>query len=155
MKINNATVSYRKKAIEIETAQGSYSLPFSRLRLRPKPDDRIKEIYVDRDLGNRGITYVLESGREDSIHMDAFLDFNKDPRFLRDAALHQLTVDANKLIPKSGLSKQEIIRRLRTSPSQLYRLLDPSNYQKSIDEMLRLLAVLGCTVEWKVLPEAA
>lgn len=155
MKIKKVTVSYRKKTIEIETAQGSYSLPFSRLRLKPKPDNRIKEIYVDRDLGNKGVTYALESGQEDSIHIDAFLDFNKDPRFLRDTALHQLTISANKLIGQSGLSKQEIIRRLRTSPSQLYRLLDPSNNRKSIDEILRLLAVLGCTVEWKVLPEAA
>ncbi|MBI3541066.1 MAG: XRE family transcriptional regulator [Deltaproteobacteria bacterium] len=155
MKIKKVRVDNRKKRIEIETTQGSYSLPFCRLRLKPKPNDKIKEIYVDRDLGHKGVTYVLDSGREDSIHMDAFLDFNKDPRFLRDVALHQLTISANKLIQKSGLSKQEIIRRLRTSPSQLYRLLDPSNYQKSIDEMLRLLAVLGCTVEWKVLPEAA
>ena len=155
MKIKKVAVNNRKKMIEIETTQSSYSLPFSRLRLKPEPNDRIKEIYVDRDLGNKGVTYVLDSGQEDSIHMDAFLDFNKDTRFLRETALHQLTVSANHLIQKSGLSKQEIIRRLRTSPSQLYRLIDPSNYQKSIDEMLRLLAVLGCTVEWKILPKAA
>lgn len=155
MKIKKVRVNNRKKSIEIETTQRSYALPFSRLRLKPRSNDRIKEIYVDRDLGNKGITYVLDSGREDSVHIDAFLDFNRDPRFLRDVALHRLTIDANKLIKKSGLSKQEIIRRLRTSPSQLYRLLDPSNYRKSIDEMLRLLSVLGCTVEWKILPEAA
>lgn len=155
MKIKKAAVNNKKKSVEIETTQGAYSLPFSRLRLRPKPNDRIKEIYVDRDLDNRGITYRLDSGQEDSIHLDAFLDFNKDPGFLRDATLHRLTISANKLVQKSDLSKQEIIRRLRTSPSQLYRLLDPSNYQKSIDEMLRLLAVLGCSVEWKVLSKAA
>src|SRR3990167_6639950 len=155
MKIKKATVNNRKKRIEIETTQGSYALPFSRLELKPQSHDRIKEIYVDRDLGGKAVTYILDSGQEDSVHMDAFLDFNKDPSFLREVAIHQLTISANKLIQKSGLSKQEIIRRLRTSPSQLYRLLDPSNYRKSIDEMLRLLSVLGCTVECRILPEAA
>jgi len=55
----------------------------------------------------------------------------------------------------SGLSKHEVVRRLKTSPSQLYRLLDPTNDRKSIDEMLRLLSVLGYTVEWSVVKQAA
>jgi len=155
MKIKRVGVNNRKRCIEIETPQGSYTLPFSRLRLKPQRKDKIKRIYVDRELGSRGVTYILDSGQEDSIHLDAFLDFNKDPQFLRDVTLHQLAVHASKFIKSSGLSKQEIVRRLRTSPSQLYRLLDPTNYRKSIDEMLRLLAVLGCRVELKILKEAA
>jgi hypothetical protein len=55
----------------------------------------------------------------------------------------------------SNLSKHEVVRRLRTSPSQLYRLLDSSNYRKSIDEMLRLLTVLGCKIEWSIVKQAA
>jgi len=39
------------------------------------------------------------------------------------------------------------MRRLKTSPSQFYRLIDPTNYRKSIDKMLELLAVLDCEVE--------
>jgi len=55
----------------------------------------------------------------------------------------------------SHLSKHEVVRRLKISPSQLYRLLDPTNYRKSIDEMLRLLTVLGCKVEWSIVQQAA
>ena len=47
----------------------------------------------------------------------------------------------------SPLSKREIIRRLGTSPAQFYRLLDTTNYRKSVDKMLALLQVLGCEVE--------
>ncbi|MEK6705085.1 MAG: hypothetical protein AABZ06_04805, partial [Bdellovibrionota bacterium] len=101
------------------------------------------------------VTYVLDSGKEDSVHLDAFLDYNRDPDFMRKITLHNLTVDALKLLKTAGLSKQELIRRLKTSPSQLYRLLDPANYQKSVDEMLRLIAVLGYRVEIKVSKEAA
>lgn len=62
-------------------------------------------------------------------------------------------MDALKLVAESGLSKHELIRRLKTSPSQLYRLLDPANYRKSIDEMLRLLAVLGYRVNMTLVKE--
>ena len=143
MKIRQVTINNRKKAIEIETLKGPLSLPFSKLALKPTAKDRIKNAYVDSELDNRAITYVLDSGKEDSIHLDAFLDYNRDPDFLRKIMLHNLTVDALKLFKTAGLSKQELIRRLKTSPSQLYRLLDPANYQKSVDEMLRLIAVLG------------
>lgn len=155
MKIKKAWVNRRKKSVEIETAKGILGLPFARLRLKPKPNDRVVEVIVDKELGKRAITYRLESGREDSIHLDAFLDFNQDPDFLRDVTLHKLTVQARQFMKKVGISKQEMIRRLKTSPSQLYRLLDPSNYRKSVDEMLRLLSVLGYHVELKIYKEAA
>jgi hypothetical protein len=47
----------------------------------------------------------------------------------------------------SPLSKREIIRRLGTSAAQLYRLMDQTNYRKSIDQLLRLLHILDCDVE--------
>src|SRR5690606_17352742 len=115
---------------------------------KPSLKNAIVEVYVDKELASSAVTYVLASGDEASVHVDAFLDYNKDPDFLRNAVLHQLTLESVKLMEKSHLSKQEVIRRLKTSPSQLYRLLDPANYKKSIDEMLRLVAVLGYRVEW-------
>ncbi len=105
--------------------------------------------------GRRAITYRLSSGQEDSVHLDAFLDYAEDPEFLRKITLHKLTLEARKALKASGLSKQEVTRRLKTSPSQLYRLLDSSNYRKSVDEMLRLLSVLGLTIEWNIVRRAA
>src|SRR3990170_2468119 len=134
MKIKSVIVNTRKKTIEIETPKGILSLPFAKLRVRPTPHNRLARIYVDPELGRRAVTYRLASGQEDSVHIDAFLDYNRDPEFL---------------------SKHEVVRRLKTSPSQLYRLLDSTNYRKSIDEMLRLLSVLGYTVEWSVIKQAA
>lgn len=61
--------------------------------------------------------------------------------------LYKLTVEALSCIEASGLSKREVIRRLGTSPAQLYRLLDPTNYRKSVDKMLALLQVLDCQVD--------
>jgi hypothetical protein len=45
------------------------------------------------------------------------------------------------------LSKREICRRLGTSATQRYRLLDQTNYGKSIDQVLRLLRALDCDVD--------
>jgi hypothetical protein len=39
-----------------------------------------------------------------------------------------------------------MIRRLGTSATQFYRLLDQTNYRKSIDQILMLLHILDCDV---------
>ena len=51
------------------------------------------------------------------------------------------------LVVGSTLSKREIIRRLGTSASQFYRLLDQTNYSKSVGQLLALLHVLDCDVD--------
>lgn len=40
----------------------------------------------------------------------------------------------------SALSKREVIRRLRTSAAQFYRLLDQINYRKSVDPLAQTAA---------------
>ena len=66
---------------------------------------------------------------------------------MRDLLLYNLTVEALKRLEASSLSKREIIRRLGTSSVQFYRLIDPTNYRKSVDKLLSLLQVLDCEVE--------
>jgi predicted XRE-type DNA-binding protein len=61
--------------------------------------------------------------------------------------LYKLTLEAQKRLEDSPLSRREIIRRLGTSPAQFYRLIDQTNYRKSIDKLLLLLNVLDCEVE--------
>ncbi len=60
--------------------------------------------------------------------------------------MHRLTVEARNRIDDSGLSRREIARRLRTSLPQLYRLLDPTNRTKSLNQLVALLHVLGLEV---------
>ena len=45
-----------------------------------------------------------------------------------------------------GTSPVSEIRRLGTSAAQFYRLLDTTNYRKSIGQMVSLLYVLDCEV---------
>ena len=66
---------------------------------------------------------------------------------MRDLLLYRLTLEAQKRVRRSALSTRELIRRLGTSPAQFYRLLDQTNYRKSVDQLLTLLSILDCEVE--------
>lgn len=147
MKITSVRENNRKRAFEIKTRRGEWSFPYVRCEPAPTSTDPIVELYVDPELGREGFTYVLASGAEGAVHIDHVLDYNEEPGYMSRLLLHDLTVEALERIESSPLSKREIIRRLGTSPAQLYRLLDPTNYRKSVDKMLALLQVLDCEVE--------
>jgi predicted XRE-type DNA-binding protein len=147
MKIRSVKHNNRKKAFEIKTANRTLQFPYSKLELQPSADDPIDRVYVDKELGSEGFTYVLKSGKSGTAHIEQVLEYNQDPAYLRDVILYKLTVEAQKRLEKSALSKREIIRRLGTSATQFYRLLDQKNYQTSVDQLLSLLHVLDCEVD--------
>ncbi len=155
MKITHVTANHRKRAFEVQAGGVRYEFPFAKLRLEPSAVDPVAEVFVDSELGNEAFTYRLRSGAEDSVHLDAVLDVVKDPDYLRDLLLHRLAVEARKGLEASGLSKRQVARQLGTSPSQLYRLLDPANRRQSIGQMLALLDLVGREVEVIVRPKAA
>jgi hypothetical protein len=147
MKIKKVTLNNRKKAFEVTTRSENYPFPYARLEIPPSRENPITRVYVDKELGNEAFTYELESGDEGTVHLDHVLEYNRDPRYMRDQLLYQLTLAAQKQVEASPLSKREIIRRLGTSPSQFYRLLDQTNYKKSIDQLMALLHILDCEVD--------
>ena len=156
MKIRSVKANNQRKAFEVWVAKKRRLLfPFAQLEVEPTADDPIANVYVDRDLGSEGFTYVLKSGREGTVHGEEVLEYNQDPDHLRDLLLYRLTLEAQKRITATRLAKREIIRRLGTSPPQLYRLLDQTNYRKSVDQMLRLLQVLDCDVQLVVRAKSA
>jgi len=146
VKIRSVRHNNRKKAFELTTSTATYEIPYSKVTARAGAAGRIARVFVDPDLAREGFTYVLDSGDQGTVHMDQVLEYNRDPSYLRDALLYRLTVEAQKRIETSPLSKREIIRRLGTSAPQLYRLLDQTNYRKSVDRLLALLQVLDCDV---------
>ena len=105
------------------------------------------EVFADPELGYEGFTYHLESGKEETMHLDHVLEYNQDPNYLTDLLLYKLTLQAKGQLAKRCLSIRELARRLETSPTQLYRLLEPTNYRKSVRQMLSLLYLLACEVD--------
>ncbi len=147
MKIRSVKANNRRKAFEVAAAKRRLVFPFARLEVQPTSDDPIARVFIDRELGAEGFTYVLQSGREGTVHIEDVLEYNEDPDYLRDLLLYRLTLEAQKAVAATPLARREIIRRLGTSPAQLYRLLDQTNCRKSVDQLLRLLQVLDCDVE--------
>jgi hypothetical protein len=147
MKIKSVRHDNRKKAFEVATRGKQYWFPFAKLRLRPSQSNPIKSVHVDDDLGYEAFTYELQSGEEGTVQIDEVLDYNRDPRYMRDLLLYKLTLAAQERVKSSSLSKRELIRRLGTSPAQFYRLLDQTNYSKSIDQLMELLSILDCDVD--------
>jgi len=156
VKIREVTVNNRKAQLELTVRSGkTFSVPYAKLDPRPTANDRIREAYVDKELGREAVTYVLESGAEGALHIEHALEYNQDPSYLAELMIHKLTVEAQRRVERSGLSRRELARRLGTSVAQLYRLLDPANTRKSLTQLLALLHVLDCEVQFVINPRSA
>ena len=150
--LTSVTYNNHRRVFEVITAKGPFAYPFAKAEPCPTSDDPIVEIYIDKELGCEGFVYKLASGAEGTLLLDQFFDYNREPEYMRDLLLYRLTLEANRRLAASPLSRREIIRRLDTSPAQFNRLLDTTNYTKSIDGMLMLLQALDCEVEFVVKP---
>jgi hypothetical protein len=150
MKIQKVKKNNRKKQFEITTHKGVYVFPYAKAKIGSTSSEKVVEAFVDSELGNEAFTYVLQSGKEGTLHIDAILDFNRDPDHLNKLRLYYLSLLAKKKFEQKELGVRSVANRLKTSPSQLYRLLDPSNYSKSIDQMFKLLDLLECNIDLRV-----
>lgn len=148
MKLHSVTANNRRNEFSVVTRSGAtYTFPYGASDPHPGADDRIEEVFVDKDLGNEGFTYILESGKEGTVHLDQVLEYNEDPKYLADLLIYRLTLEARRGMEGSGLSRRQVAKRLKTSVPQLYRLLDPTNTNKSMNQLVALLHVLNRDVD--------
>ncbi len=148
MKVEMVSINNRTKEFTVGIHTGIvYTFPYAEANPRPGSENRIRDVFVDEELGSEAITYILSSGEEGSIHIEQFLEYNEDPNYMAELLTYKLTLEAQREIEKSGLSRRQIAKRLKTSLPQLYRLLDPANTSKSINQLVALLHVLNCHVD--------
>ena len=147
MKIRSVRANNKKKVFEIRTSSRKYSFPYVTATPTPTSEDPITRVFVDKELGREALTFELASGKTGTVHLEQVLEYNQDPNYLRDLLLYKLTLEAQKRVAQSRLAKREIVRRLGTSATQFYRLLDQTNYTKSVDQLVSLLQALDCEVD--------
>lgn len=147
MKIAKVIPNNRKRAFEVYTRSKEYLLPYAILKPVPSRENRVVEAHVDPEMAGEGFVYQLASGEEGAVHIDHVLEYSRDPAYMTDQLLYNLTLCAQRAVKKSELSVREIIRRLGTSPAQFYRLLDQTNYRKSMRQLLSLLHLLHYDVD--------
>ncbi len=155
MKIKSVSCNNQRRAFEVKISSKTYAFPYVKAEPKPVPGDHVVRAYADKELGHEGFTYELQSGKKGTIHIEQVLEYNRDPNYLRDLLLYKLTLEAQKRIAESSLSKREIVRRLDTSATQLYRLLDQTNYKKSVDQLVSLLQLLEYDVDVVVRKKSA
>lgn len=155
MKIRSVKFNNKKRVFEVNAASKKHVFPYTKSDPAPSPNDPVKRVSVDKEIGSEGFTYELSSGKTGTLHMEQVLEYNSDPTYLRNQLLYKLTLEAQRRVAESSLSKREIIRRLGTSATQFYRLLDQTNYSKSVDQLVSLLQVLDCEVDLLVRPKRA
>jgi hypothetical protein len=147
VKIRSVEANNRKRVFEVRVGTAVLPFPYSKADPASGPDELVARVAVDEELAREAFSFELRSGRSGTVHVEQVLEYNQDPSYMRDLLLYRLTLEAQARIAASPLSKREIVRRLGTSAAQLYRLLDQTNYAKSIDQMLSLLRVLDCDVD--------
>ena len=155
MKIRSVRANNRKRAFELVAANKRLSFPYLKTEPAPTQENPVVRVFPDDEVAREAFTYALQSGQTGTVHVEQVLEYHRDPNYLRDLLLYRLTVEAQRRIHASQLSKREIVRRLGTSAAQLYRLLDQSNYRKSVDQLLSLLQVLDCDVDLVVRGKSA
>jgi len=125
VKIRSVTFNNRKKGFEVKTTRETYWFPYAKLEVQPANEEKVTGVLVDQELGREGFSYVLTSGKEGTVHIEQVLDYNRDPGYLRELLV------------------------------QFYRLLDQTNYKKSLGQLLSLLHVLDCDVDLVVRARSA
>lgn len=156
MKIRSVRFNNRKREFSLVTRSGvEYVFPYSEAVPGPETGNRVDEIYVDKELGSEAFSYILESGDEGTIHIEQVLEYNEDPGYLADLLTYKLSLEAQQRIEHSGLSRRQVAKQLKTSVPQLYRLLDPANTKKSMRQLVALLHILDCDVDFVVKKRAA
>jgi len=152
VKITRVVRNNRRRAFEVEAGGVRHLFPYAVVHPTPAAHERVAEVHIDEEQGQEGFTYRLASGLEGAVHIDHVLEYNHDPGYVADQILYRLTLCARDAATRSDLSTRELIRRLATSPAQFYRLLDPTNYRKSMRQLVALLGLLGCDVDLCVTP---
>jgi hypothetical protein len=155
MKVRSVKFNNKRKVFEVNAPSKKYAFPYTKCDPAPTSDNPVKRVYVDKEIAGEGFSYELASGDTGTIHVEQVQEYNNDPNYLRDQLLYKLTLEAQRRVAKSPLSKREIIRRLGTSATQFYRLLDQTNYSKSVDQLVSLLQVLDCDVDLVVRAKSA
>lgn len=141
MKITKVATDEARRGFVVSTRTQTFDFPYDRCDVVPTPADPVTEVYVDSELGREAFTFRLASGAEDSVHIDSVLKWNLDPEYLARMEVYRLTLEARRAFDTSGLSVREAAAKLRTSPSQLYRVLDPTNYGKSAHQLFAVIAL--------------
>src|SRR3990167_7141390 len=144
-KFKKAVFYNKKKVFHLEYNSGlKIDCPYSALGVH----DTVIESGPDPEVGFHSFYFKLENGKIDYVVNDQPLHIVQNPDYVKHMTLFEMTKQLNILIKETKTPKRELARRLRTSMSQLLRLLDTTNYKKELSRLIEIAAMLNYEFKW-------
>ena len=145
--------NYRKHVLEVSLREGvktkAYNLPFSAFgQVRIDGNNRFTSIAIDRELGSQAASYVLEDGNRGDFPAD-FVLYHCDPTY-DWSPINQLKKALKDKLGRSNLSVRVIADALKTSPSQVVRLLEENKVSKQLLQLFRLADLAGYEIRFNL-----
>ena len=141
--------NYRKSVLEVELQEGRkvtrYDLPFAALAgKRVSARNRFVSIDIDDDVGRQGATFVTADGTRGDLPADLVL-YYCDPTY-DWSPLNQLKRALRDKLGASKLSVRVLADALKTSPSQVVRLLEDNRGSRQLIQLFKLAELAGYRV---------
>jgi hypothetical protein len=145
--------NYRKRVLEIALREGrtsrKYNLPFAVFEDKKiHAKNRFASIAIDRELGDQAASFVLEDGTTGDFPAD-FVLYHCDPTY-DWSPINQLKRALKDKIGSAKLSVRVLTDALKTSPSQVVRLLQQDKISKQLLQLFRLAELAGYQVEFNL-----
>ncbi|MCB0343126.1 MAG: hypothetical protein H6626_02195 [Pseudobdellovibrionaceae bacterium] len=145
--------NYRKKAFEITLKEGrksnSYILPFTVFEDHEiGTENRVTNIRIEKDLGSQGATIELEDGSHFDFPADLVL-YHCDPSY-DWGPINQLKTSLKDKLAAAQLSSRVVADALKTSPAQVFRLLEENKASKQLIQLFQLAELAGYKVEFRL-----
>jgi len=143
--------NYRKGVLEITLQEGRkltrHNLPFAALTgTRVSSKNRFVSIDIDEEVGRQGATFVLSDGTGGDLPAD-FVLYYCDPTY-DWSPINQLKRALRDKLDRSKLSVRVLADALRTSPSQVVRLLEANRGSKQLLQLFKLAELAGYRVSF-------
>jgi hypothetical protein len=157
-KFKSVEPNYRRNLLQITLLEGRksrrYSLPFSLVgATKASARNRFAHIEIERELGDQGVSYVLEDGTRGDFPSDLVL-YHCDPTY-DWAPVNQLKRALKSELGKSRLSVRVLADALRTSPTQVVRLLEENRASKQLLQLFKLAELAGYRIEFRLRKKSA
>ena len=145
--------NYRKSVLEITLQEGRrltrHNLPFAVFKgKRVSSKNRFVSIDIDEELGRQGATFVLADGTRGDLPADLVL-YYCDPTY-DWSPINQLKRVLRDKLDASKLSVRVLADALRTSPSQVVRLLEENRASRQLVQLLKLAELAGYRVTFSL-----
>ena len=145
--------NYRKRVLEVVLQEGRkltyHNLPFAAFGgKRISSRNRFVSIVIDRQLGRQGATFVLADGTHGDLPADLVL-YYCDPTY-DWSPINQLKRVLRDKLDASKLSVRVLADALRTSPSQVVRLLEENRASRQLVQLLKLAELAGYRVTFSL-----